>query len=145
MHALVVWGSGWHTVAQLPQWVTSVRRLISQPSTGSRLQSSKPVMHGPSAQSPARHWAVELGSVAQALPHMVQFSGSVPRLASQPSSIVLLQSAKLGLHIAMVHAPIAQPGSALAKRQTLPHALQFCGSSAVSTSQPLPRSRSQSA
>jgi hypothetical protein len=59
------------TVVQPPQWVTSDRRSVSQPSRGLPLQSPKPGLHESAWQDPAMH-APRPASPAQLTVHEPQ-------------------------------------------------------------------------
>jgi len=87
-----VWLPG-QTIPQLPQLLGSLPRLARQPagpppstvppSTGVPPQSVQPALHEPTAQTPATHAAVALGTTHWP-PQAPQFMGSVPVLVSQP-------------------------------------------------------------
>src|SRR5690606_9963786 len=69
--------------AQPPQLSGSLAISISQPSSGSPLQSSKPAAHS-KLQLPAEQSATVLGGVGQALPHSPQCSGDESRSTHAP-------------------------------------------------------------
>ena len=76
---------------QAPQLALSVRVSTSQPFTGSRSQSAKPVAQAITAQAPAAQVAVALGS-AHARPQAPQLDALVVRLVSQPLAAAPSQS-----------------------------------------------------
>jgi hypothetical protein len=132
-----------HALRHVPQWVSELRVSTSQPLVASPSQSAKPVMHDPTVQLPAVHEGVALG-VEHALLHAPQCAVLVPRLTSQPSVAVVLQSAKPMLH-ANAQAPSVQELVALARAgQAEPHAPQCSTLVRVLTSQPLVAFMSQS-
>jgi hypothetical protein len=71
-------------VSQSPQCAVSLAMSISQPSSESRLQSSKPLPHSnehlPSAQVP-----MPCGALSHFLPHLPQFSGSTATSLQVPA------------------------------------------------------------
>jgi hypothetical protein len=76
---------------QVPQLVTSVATLVSQPSVGSLLQSRKPALHAPIVHTPDTQVGVALAK-RQRLLHAPQLFGSVAVAVSQPAAV--LQSPK---------------------------------------------------
>lgn len=71
-----------HVSPHRPQSM-SVSSGVSQPSTGARLQSSKPGSQPARRHSPATHAGLPLEK-AQRLPHVLQLATSVLPLISQP-------------------------------------------------------------
>jgi hypothetical protein len=126
---------------QPPQF-TSVVMGVSQPLGSTASQSPKPGRH-----EVHPHMPVEQSATAwdrrHATPHPVQ-SVSVPSGVSQPSSGIMLQSAKPGSQLATAHAPLVQVGRAFGSMHALPHAPQFASDVPRSASQPLPAIMSQS-
>jgi hypothetical protein len=84
-----------------PQFRLSVRSELSQPSTWSWSQSSKPAWHW-LAQAPATHAALELGAATHVTPHAPQLAGAA-RSTSHPSEATPLQSANPGAHSPTAH------------------------------------------
>src|SRR5438876_463833 len=78
-------------LGQAPQWLGSVRVLVSQPSPRRLpLQSAKPLVQLPEQLPPVQ--AAVMLTVEQPMPQPPQLAGSVLRLTSQPSfSLSLLQ------------------------------------------------------
>ncbi len=71
-----------------------------------------------------------------ARPHTPQFSASLARLASHPSTAVALQFAKPALHAARSHTPAVQAPTPLGGMHARPHVPQFIALVAVAVSHP---------
>ena len=125
-----------------PQWAGVAWRSVSQPLAASRSQSPRLVTHVITAQVPAAHVAVALGS-AQARPHMPQWSLAVRVSVSQPLVTLPSQSTKPALH-ATAQRPAAHAGVPLAALHALPHIPQWAAVVERSVSQPLAGFMSQS-
>lgn len=130
---------------QAPQLATSVASGRSQPSPETPLQSPKPALHAPMPHAPVLHAGTPLATAGHGVPQALQLFTSLSRSASQPSPASALQSPKCRLQEG-TQAPAAQPASPLATAgHARPQRLQFAGSTAVCTSQPLATCESQSA
>ena len=87
--------------------------------------------------APAMQAAAALAAVAQRRAQAPQLSGSLAKLASQPSSTLALQLPKPASQVT-AHALAAQLEAALARAgHALPHAPQFAAELRTSVSQPL--------
>jgi hypothetical protein len=121
---------------QVPQLVTVLVRLVSQPLLSSPSQLPKPVLQV-MPQAPAVQVAAALARVGQAVPQAPQLVALVRVSTSQPLLLLLSQLAKPSLQ-RRPQVPIAQAAAALAPpAQTVPQAPQLAAEVAVSTSQPL--------
>jgi hypothetical protein len=122
-------------VPQLPQLLTSVLVLISQPSAGRLLQSAYPALQLPISHVPAVQLSLALGRL-QTVPQPPQWFGLVLVLISQPSAGELLQSAYPELQLEIWHEPPEQLAEAFARLHTVPQPPQLLTSVLVLISQP---------
>lgn len=88
----VEFGRVGHTLPHAPQFVTLVRRSVSQPLPARPSQLPKPALQL-NPQAPAAHVRVALATVGQTLPHAPQLFTSASVRISQPSLEARLQSA----------------------------------------------------
>jgi hypothetical protein len=123
------------TLPQIPQLLTLLLVLTSQPFAGLPSQLAKPALQF-STQLPALQVGVAL-FVPQMLPQAPQLAVLLVRLASQPSLSRPLQSAQPELQLAMAQVPPSHLGVACGSRQTLPHEPQLLTSEVLLDSQPL--------
>lgn len=127
----------------MPQFMTLVCVLVSQPSVASMLQSPNPGAHAPTVHTPIAHADVPFAAM-QRFAQRPQFSPLTRRSTSQPSAALLLQSANPGLQV-NPHVPVVQTGTALGGvGHRLPQRPQCVSESCVLVSQPLRTSMSQS-
>ncbi len=128
---------------QRPQWATSVASVVSQPSPAVALQSAKPALHGPIAQTPAEHVAAALAK-EHARPQAPQLDTVVVEvgLAAVGHHAVAVAEARAA-RAERAHAPDAQVALAFAKEHALPQRPQCDALAANSTSQPLVATPSQ--
>jgi len=117
---------GVQRVAHAPQWLVSERMSVSQPSMGFMLQSAKPALHEPIAQSPPAQTAAALAK-RQRLPQVPQLAASLMRLTSQPLVVVRSQSPKPSWQAVCVQRLMLHAPKAFLKviSQSTPHPLQF--------------------
>jgi hypothetical protein len=123
------------------QFVTEVRKSVSQPSVASLLQLPKlasqvDTLHALPLQLLVATWGRSLQSLLQA----PQFAVSLLRVVSQPSPVLELQSARPVMQTRLAQALLTQlalmtPGSVL---QLLLQPLQLVGDDVMLTSQPSP-------
>ena len=111
-----------HVRPHIPQFVALVCVLVSHPSSGSLLQSAKPVAQA-MRHVPPTHEAVPL-TLLQTSPHAPQLRASLVRFTHAPLQFVS------GIGHAVVHTPLLQTWFAPHER---PHMPQFDGSLRVST------------
>jgi hypothetical protein len=112
-----------HARPQLPQLVTLVSTLVSQPSAVLPLQSRKTPEHAPTPQVPPAQTAVPLDT-EQARPQAPQCARLSAVLASQPSTTEPLQSLHGATQLATVHWRFTHAGvpfCAVHEVEQLPH------------------------
>ena len=130
-----------HAVAQVPQWVTSVPVLTSQPLTASPSQLAKPAEQV-MPQAPAAQEEVPL-LVEHAAPQAPQWAAVVSVLVSQPLAALLSQLPQPALH-AIWQVELEQDAVPWVALQALPQPPQLPADVARLASQPLRGLPSQS-
>lgn len=127
----------------IPQLLTFVVVLISQPLATLLSQLAKPMLHE-IEHIPAAHVGEPL-FVLHAAPQAPQCSALVFRFVSHPFIATPSQSPNPVLHEAIVQLPFEHAGVALASMQTVPHTLQLFTFVLMFVSQPSAATRLQSA
>lgn len=121
---------------QLPQLLSSLVVLVSQPSTALPLQLAYPEAQLKVQPPPAQTVELVLGRAGQTLPQVLQLRGSLLVLDSQPSLELMLQSRNGLEQESTRQAPPLQVPLPLVIEQRLPHVPQLFRSLAVLVSQP---------
>jgi hypothetical protein len=114
---------------------------VSQPSAVFALQSAVPGMQGFGWHLPCLH----VSKAVHCVPHVPQLLGSLESSPSQPFAGSLSQSSNPALHAPSVQLPETHAAIAFCAVHKVPQVPQFAGSVAVTASQPLLASASQSA
>jgi hypothetical protein len=136
------WGfalGGLHVWPQPPQLRRLVLRFTSQPSSGSLLQSAKPLLHPPVMHASPTHSGVPFG-VEHFTPQPPQFE-----MVSSSAQPVPEQSPWPGMHELVPHMPEVHVAVPIPFGQTWPHDPQSSTLLLVCASQPLATLPSQSA
>lgn len=129
-----------HVFEQVPQCVTEVLTLVSQPFDWRPSQLPQPELHVWMRQLPVPHVAVALVREHD-MPHPPQCVRVVSD-CSQPFASLPSQLPHPGLHVATRHVPVEQSPVPFATVHVDPHAPQ-CATVLRRCSQPLPGSVSQ--
>ena len=138
-----------HELTHIPdeQWVPSPQAVphppqlalvlsgASHPFAGLLSQSPYPPLQAATVHAPCAQPAVAFARL-HAIPHAPHDVTVVAVFVSQPSEVIMLQSAYPVLQAPMAQDPAVQTAVALASVQAFPHAPQLCGSVAVIASQP---------
>ncbi len=122
------------SLPQEPHALVLFATFVSQPSLTRPLQFPKSVLHDATVQLPAEQPATPLATV-HTRPQTPQLIG-LARLASQPSTGLLLQSANPALQDVIVQLLPAQPIVAFGAVQMWPQLPQLLASDVVETSHP---------
>ena len=123
---VATWSRLLQFVPHVPQLVTSVASVVSQPLLALLSQFPRPPMQTRLAQSPDAQLAlVTPGRALQLLPQPPQFVAVLVMFVSQPLLLIVSQFAKFVLHDAMPQEPPEQVFVALAREHTVPQAPQF--------------------
>jgi hypothetical protein len=126
--AMLPMGGVGQRLLHAPQWLMSPATVLtSQPLASTPSQLAKPAPQAPRVQRPATQLAAALANW-QLLPHTPQLVTLVEVLTSQPLTALPSQLPKPELQAARVHAPAAQPATALVRVHTVPQALQWLAS-----------------
>lgn len=108
---------------QAPQLVALVPRFASQPFTGLLSQSANPAIHV-KPHMPVVQVGIAFAGAWHVLPQLPQFV-VVSRVASQPSTSMLLQSSKPALHVPSVHFAFVQSAAPFVNMQAFLQKAQF--------------------
>ena len=127
----------------MPQFVTLVASVTSQPLAAAPSQLECPGMHA-KPQVLDAHDPVAKGGEAHVTLQPPQFNGSAVVAVSQPSANVPLQFEKPVEQLVMAHAPVVQVTDAFGAAHALWHAPQLPTSLIRFASQPLAAAPSQS-
>ncbi len=126
-----------HAVQSAPQLVTAVLLTQAPP------HRWKPALHAPWTHEPATHVAVAFAN-EQPCPQVPQLATLALVLVSQPSTGIVLQSAKPALQASSAQVLAVQAAVAFANEQPCPQEAQFATLLVRSVSQPLTTLLSQS-